>query len=597
MATRLLSYAVAGFESYGSEQRVTIHPEITFLAGRNNVGKSAMLRALHAFAKQDPDVRGREGFRVTYRWSVPSTELAARLGQHHERVARLLAPCPECTLRATFTSFPFNVSLENHPGTEIVIEELEATARAHDPAQSAPAQPAPVRPAVVAWAGEEFLPSNQGVPDLVALATEAAAAVNYVGPRQVSRGRQMLYAQAQLEPDGRNLTQVLYHLSVNHPVTLFRRLIEVIKESFPEIETLGMQVPPDGSNQNQGEIVVHYSGRPDQPVPLRFCGSGVEQMLALTLGVLTAPGPRIFLIDEPQAYLHPHAERSLLALFERYPQHQYLIATHSPLLLNSRPLDQSRLVTMEGGQTVVVEPAAADEVLDEIGIRAADLWLADQILWVEGPSDVGAFEALMERELPPSERATTSVREMPDSSRFSARSPKQARATYRFCSSVLSAISPLPVAIRFLFDRDEKTPEVISAINESSGNRALFLPVRELENLFLDADFVETAIRARCGDLEIALPNEGAVKARFHELLADVENTELYASRPSKEESRLVEIRGSRLLGQLYHEFTNSEYRKTTDGRALTELALDNASQLLEPLRDVLRSLKSDEAH
>jgi hypothetical protein len=205
-------------------------------------------------------------------------------------------------------------------------------------------------------------------------------------------------------------------------------------------------------------------------------------MLALTLGVLTAAEPRIFLIDEPQAYLHPHAERSLLALFERYPQHQYIIATHSPLLLNSRPLDQSRLVTMEGGQTLVVEPTAADELLDEIGIRAADLWLADQILWVEGPSDVGAFEALMERELSPSERATTSVREMPDSSRFSARSSKQAAATYRFCPSVISAVSPLPVAIRFLFDRDEKTPEVISAIRESSGNRALVLPVRELEN-------------------------------------------------------------------------------------------------------------------
>jgi hypothetical protein len=78
-------------------------------------------------------------------------------------------------------------------------------------------------------------------------------------------------------------------------------------------------------------------------------------------------------------------------------------------------------------------------------------------------------------------------------------------------------------------------------------------------------------------------------------LIADADNIELYTSPPSGEESRLVEVRGSRLLDQLYHEFTNSEYRKTTDGRALTELALDSASQLLEPLRDVLRSLKSDE--
>lgn len=585
MAPKLLSYALAGFESYESEQRVTIHPEITFLAGRNNVGKSAMLRALYAFAKQDPDVRARESFRVTYRWSVRSDELAARLGQNQARVGRLLSSYPECTLRATFTALPFGVSLERHPGTVIAIEELGATARAVE-----------TNPAVgVAWVGEEFLPANQGVTELVALATQAAATVNYIGPRQVFRGRQQLYAQAQLEPDGRNLTQVVYHLSVNHPVTLFHRLTEVIKESFPEIETLGVQVPPDGSNQNQGEVVVHYIGRPDQPVPLRFCGSGVEQMLALTVGILTASEPRTFLIDEPQAYLHPHAERSLLALFERYPQHQYIVATHSPLLLNARALDQSRLVTMEAGQTLVVEPIAADELLDEIGIRAADLWLADQILWVEGPSDVGAFEVLMDRELPPSERATTSVRQMPGSSRFSARSSKQATATYNFCASIVSAISPLPVAIRFLFDKDEKSPEVIAAIEESSGNRALFLPVRELENLFLDADFLEVAIRTRCEDLELEAPTEGEVRARFGALMADVENRDLYVAEPSSDDARLVEVRASRVLNQLYHEFTNSEYRKTTDGRALTELALDHMPHLLDPLRAVLQSLTADE--
>jgi hypothetical protein len=267
VAPRLLSYAVAGFESYESEQRVTIHPEITFLARRNNVGKSAMLRALYAFAKHDPDVRARGNFRVTYRWSVRSDDVAARLGQHQERVARLLSSYPECTLRATFTLFPFNVSLENLPGTEIAIEELGVTARAPDPAQPAPGGPAPV-----AWEGQEFLPANQGVAELITFATQAAAAVNYVGPRQVFRGRQQLYAQAELEPDGRNLTQVLYHLYVNHPATRFQDLVKVIKESFPEIETLGVQVPPDGSQQNQGEVVVHYSGRPDQPVPLRFSG-------------------------------------------------------------------------------------------------------------------------------------------------------------------------------------------------------------------------------------------------------------------------------------------------------------------------------------
>ena len=52
-------------------------------------------------------------------------------------------------------------------------------------------------------------------------------------------------------------------------------------------------------------------------------------MLALAVGVLTATEPQLFLIDEPQAYLHPAAERSMLSLLESHPQHQYIIATHS----------------------------------------------------------------------------------------------------------------------------------------------------------------------------------------------------------------------------------------------------------------------------
>ena len=582
---KLLSYGLAGFESYGAEQRVTIHPEITFLAGRNNVGKSAMLRALYAFATQQGQVGIRQAFRATYRWSVPSGEVAARVPQQQARIAELLAQNPECTLRATFPALPFNTSLERLRGTEIGIEELGATARVDDGNQTAG----------VMWEDRRFLEGSAGVNELVALATQAAATVNYVGPRQVLRGPQQLYAQSQLHADGQNLTPVLYNLYVNHPRTHFLRLLEVIRETFPEIETIAFQVPPDVT-QNQGEPVVHYSGRLDQPVALRFCGSGVEQMLALTVGILTAAEPRLFLIDEPQAYLHPHAERNLLALFERYPQHQYIVATHSPLLLNSRPLDQSRLVTIEAGGTRIVEPTGVDHLLGEIGIRAADLWLADRILWVEGPSDASVFETLIKRELPPSERATMSVREMPDSSRFSARSSKQAEATYRFCSSVVSAISPLHINIKFLFDRDEKTPDVMNAIKQNSGNRALFLEVRELENLFLVPDFLETAVRARCEDLELEPPAEGEVEARFRALLADVENRQLYAVPPSSEDERRAQVRGSRLLSELYWEFTTSEYNKSADGKALTELALDHAPQLLDPLRGVLQSLKANHA-
>jgi len=117
------------------------------------------------------------------------------------------------------------------------------------------------------------------------------------------------------------------------------------------------------------------------------------------------------LIDEPHAFLHPQAEHDLLTLLEEHPEHQYVIATHSNFLLNSRPLSHARLLRIEGGATRVLD-ATRDELLSELGITAADLWLAERILWVEGSSEVSVFEQLLE-ELPPGQRAGVRIKRMP----------------------------------------------------------------------------------------------------------------------------------------------------------------------------------------
>ena len=324
-------------------------------------------------------------------------------------------------------------------------------------------------------------------------------------------------------------------------------------------------------------------------MPLRLSGTGVEQLLALAAALLIAPERQLVLIDEPQAYLHPHAERSLLSLLERHPEHQYIVATHSTLFLTAKPLTQTRLLTLDSQGTRVAQISGAEEVLAELGLTAADLWLADRLLWVEGPSEEGVLQTIADAELNDQDRLGLTIRAMPEAaSRFASSSPKRAEAAHRFCTESIAAITPLNLDVRFLFDRDEKSEKLRDGISAASGGRAHFLPVRELENLFLSGDALELAIRDRCRLVEQSEPAPGAVARRLREVLDEHDDGALFPRGLSVGQDPVAVVKGSEVLKRLYWEFTTSDYDKVRDGIHLAEIVRQTCGAALDPLRAVL---------
>jgi AAA domain, putative AbiEii toxin, Type IV TA system len=312
-------------------------------------------------------------------------------------------------------------------------------------------------------------------------------------------------------------------------------------------------------------------------------------MLAVATGVYTAATPRLFLIDEPQAYLHPHAERSLLRLLDENPQHQYVIATHSAVFLNARPLSQARLITISEGASEIADIPSPEALLGEIGVTAADLWLSDAILWVEGGSDVAVLDLLRQKILGPPGRGIA-IRAMPDASRFSSKNRTRAEQTFRFCEAVIDAVAPLPVRTLFLFDKNEKSDALCEEIKVASREKARFLPVRELENLFLEPDVIAQALVERCEALSLQGPSVEEVRAKFDDLLAGLADPRLYPRKPSDAESAVDVVVGSELLDRLYWEFSKSSYDKVADGCRLASLLV--AEGVAPPaIRDVFEEL------
>jgi hypothetical protein len=115
----------------------------------------------------------------------------------------------------------------------------------------------------------------------------------------------------------------------------------------------------------------------------------VHELIILAVAVLAKENSLVG-IEEPEIHLHPLLQKALLRFLIEKTTNNYVITTHSNAFL-TRPKD-SRIIHLwlDEGQTknrVVETPTHVLEVLNDLGVRAADILQANFVVWVEGPSD------------------------------------------------------------------------------------------------------------------------------------------------------------------------------------------------------------------
>ncbi len=581
---KLVSVTLSGFQSYWRPETVEFDSGLTLLAGKNDVGKSALLRALSVFAGA-PIEGGRQDFQITLSWRLPLRALLEAnpgfgAAGHPEW---LLDHGDQLTLSASFHL----VGAPQAPRDTIQSSSLACT-RFELVEVGAVAEVGQGDSAgKLIWREGPFAGTGHFLTGFVQLVITASAAVTYVGPRRTQLGQRGTVGARVLMSHSENLTEAVFYMQLNEPATRFRTLREFMVRAFPQLEEITARTS-DG--QQLIELHVIYKGAVHRLIPLTSCGTGVEQMLALGTAILTKSASSVFLIDEPHAYLHPEAERTLDAFLQAHPEHQYVIATHSGVLLGTKRLSQTRLVRMQDGASRLVQPDQAFTVLEELGLTAADLWLSGRVLWVEGASEVRIISLVGAATHDP-DVMSIKLQEMPSLSRFAASGVKTAQRTFSFLETVVAAVAPVPVQMLFLFDSNEKTDQVKAGIEKASGGRARFLPVRELENLLLRAGSIYEVIQRRCRDLEQEPPTVDDVQASLDELLRQTDDRKLYPGGLHDGESPDEEVVGSEVLERLYREFLKAEYRKTEDGPELAARILQDEPSRLDALQAVLLDL------
>ena len=399
--------------------------------------------------------------------------------------------------------------------------------------------------------------------------------------------------QTVLASDASNLPEVLNHLQGRNP-TRFNQFNEHINTIFPEIKRITVFPGPASS---QVQILVWSidpdTKRDDLAIPLSESGTGIGQVLAMLYVVLTTEYPRTIIIDEPQSFLNPGAVRKLIEILKQYSHHQFIITTHSPEVVSSVNPQTLFLLRKIEAETVIeqLESTEAQDqkiLLSEVGARLADVFGADNILWVEGATEEQCFPLIVEKVLQKPLQGTK-ILGVVQTGDFESRHSELILQIYDRLSKGSGLIPP---AIGFIFDREGRSQQDQQDLIRRSQDKLVFLPRRMYENYLLNPRAIAAIASQIEGFRDMPVTAEEVEKwlqcNRSHQ-----EYNDSKISEPERMgDGWMQNVHGAKILADIFSVFSESrvEYDKVTYGVALTEWIVENAPEDLAEVADIIAS-------
>lgn len=403
-------------------------------------------------------------------------------------------------------------------------------------------------------------------------------------------GQHIFGNKKELKPDASNLPEVLNILQGNR--SLFDEYNKLLNQVFPTIHHISVN-PHDSQ---QVKIFVNTNPtRDDLAIPLQDSGTGIGQVLALLYIVLTAVFPRTIIIDEPQSFLHPNAIRKLIDVLKQYPNHQYIISTHSPIVISASDPGLLLSIQKSGDDSRVeavdrAERKQLEKVLGNIGTRLSDVFGADNILWVEGDTEEECFPLVL-AELTDTPLLGTSIVGVLSTGDFEG---KYSERILRIYKQLSRGSTLLPPAIGFIFDSENKSESEKEKLrklsrNENGRETVFFLDRRMYENYLLDSEAIASVI-SELG--EETIESETVEKwIEEHKWERELFGRAWPRTEEKRTESTWLEkVHGADLLNSLFRQFlVGIEYNKREYGLTLTKWLIQNKPEALKEIVDLLK--------
>ncbi len=614
----IVDFRISNYKSFHLGPHTPLSPGFNVIIGRNNVGKTAMIEALSLRFRNNPHRSPGTMPRLTSP-VLDASRINILFEMEREEFAEIVtsfAPTvylptndfadPAVTwlldgFHAAYdegTRISLSAQFEGETATEATITNMGITSRRqtqisairidfderHHPNQ------VETSTEYVVWS-EETLPLR--------LARAVQERVYTFRAERLNVGESGFGYDPVLRPDASNLAQALNHLQTN-PARLqrFNALVHVI---FPDVTQITVQPTPQHNLRILVWSIDPTTEREDLAIPLSDSGTGIGQVLAMLYVVLTSEFPRIIIIDEPQSFLHPGAVRKLMEVMRREArhEHQYIVSTHSPAAVTAAAPSTLLLVRKDGAESSVelVDPGESQQTrlfLAEIGARLADVFGADNILWVEGPTEERCFPLVIQR-LTGELLLGTEIIGVRATGELEGR---QARAAFEIYRRLSAGRGLLPPAVGFIFDREGRRKREQEDLIRQAGSEVHFLPRRMYENYLLNPAAIAAVANSIEGFVE---DNSPAVTVKQVKDWLDRNSWRSPYFDPAASEERRTqevwqeEVHGAKVLTDLFNELSGARvrYEKVIYGVALTQWLLENSPPDLEDLGNFLRTVLS----
>lgn len=491
---RLRKVRVIGFQSFGDSGEVHLSDGVNLVVGQNNAGKSALLRALQP---QLADDRHRTRTRwEEFRLAPPTVHLGVEVSGNELQDVVLqrspsYIPAPIGGDPVTYVkdllarpNLEFNVA--HSPNREFTapypghgLFNREGNSQQHCAA-------------ITPHDGELTYRAQARGDDSTASLVHSLWHTNmfYFSAERMTIGESVQGYAERLQPDAGNLAGVLDTLKGNRG-DVFARLVWHLREIFPTVGNLSVRPKPNSSNMVEVRVWPTETMEHVQlSFPLNSSGTGVSQVIALLTAIMTVQNA-VIVIDEINSFLHPAAVKALLRILQtEYAQHQYIISTHAPEVIGFSNPRTIHLVKRDGYESSVhrldlEEVDQFREIAEHLGVSMADVFAAERVIWVEGPTEELCFPLLYRQatsEALPRGTIFTSVVATGD---FIAKK-RDTQLVFEIYRKLSRAASPLTIAVAFSFDSEELSDGEKEDMVRRSKGAMHFLPRRHLECYMID---------------------------------------------------------------------------------------------------------------
>lgn len=384
---KLASFSVNNYRSITTAHKIQTH-NMTVLVGKNNEGKSNILRALSLamdimkLYAENPRALNflSRFFRNRYNWErdYPNS-LQERKPNGFSSVDLIFEPSEQeiaairsiTGIRLT-SNIPVRVSING------------ATAKIDIPKRGTPAfSNAENKQKII-----EFVCNKIDFNFIPAIRTENDAL------RVVDSLIEKELETLETDPDYIAATSTVTRLQQRILDGIASRLVPSLQEFLPSVRDIQIHLQTDRRRlpfRRDTEVIINDG----TPTPIQQKGDGIKSLMALAMLNTLNHSDRVSVIaiEEPESHLHPESARQLYdTILALSSNHQVVLTTHSPLFVNRINLKENIIVN--AGKATPVKKIK--EIRDVLGTKVSDnLINAEYILIVEGDDDKIALEKLL----------------------------------------------------------------------------------------------------------------------------------------------------------------------------------------------------------